>query len=346
MRPPLAALIAVLALAGCGEKTAHEPFAESRMPPALAERFAPPEGWAWGFLQVGDAPVQRYGVAAPPGAPRGEVLILPDPGDSAEVWFETVRDLNARGIIVWVLEAPAQGGSGRYGVTGQSRSAAGQDAARGVRAMIDAIVRPEGRALIVMTDRKATASGLAGLAGRPVAGLVLSSPKIEAKGGQPLGARLGLGESAWKRDYPDDVSLKLTHDRSRGRVRNAWKLANPDLREPPAPLVMAEAPVAPTGDVGVLLLASVSPTGAMSNLCPAGRCEQGILPNAWPALHLEADPARAQWLDAIDRFVKARTAHAVLQRFSSRQPPYSVRAHEATGEETPQDAASERRGGQ
>src|SRR5262249_31672451 len=88
-------------------------FADSRPPPGLAERFYPPEDWAWGFLQVGDAPAQRYGVAAPPVTPRADVLILPDYGESAETWFETARDLTASGYVVWVLEGVGQGGSGR-----------------------------------------------------------------------------------------------------------------------------------------------------------------------------------------------------------------------------------------
>ncbi|HYD45762.1 MAG TPA: alpha/beta hydrolase [Phenylobacterium sp.] len=341
MRPPLAALIAALALAGCGDDTSREPFAESRMPPGLAGRFAPPEGWAWGFLQVGEAPVQRYGVAAPPGAPRGEILILPDPGDSAEVWFETARDLGARGHTVWVLEAPGQGGSGRYGVSGPPRGAAGEEAVRGVRAMLDVVIRPEGRPVVVLADRRAAGVAMAAAAGRPPRGLILSSPAVEGDGG--LAGRLGIGGEEWSRRTPDDVTEKLTHDPARGGVRNAWKLANPDLRRPATPLALAEAPSPPAG-ANLLVLAADDARDAAA-LCTAG-CRLVRLARAWPALHLEADAARARWLDEVDRFVRERRDHAALQSFSSPPPPDSVPARQATGEETPPDAASERRGGQ
>ncbi|MCC7265923.1 MAG: alpha/beta hydrolase [Caulobacteraceae bacterium] len=337
----IVALIAALALAGCSQESSREPFAESRTPPGLAERVAPPEGWAWGFLQVGEAPVQRYGVAAPPGAPRGEILILPDPGDSAEMWFETARDLGLRGHTVWVLEAPGQGGSGRYGLSGPPRGAAGEEAVRGVRAMLDGVIRPESRPVAVLADRRAAAVALAALAGRPAAGLILSAPAPEGEGG--LAGRLGIGGEGWSRRTPDDVADKLTHDAARGGVRNAWKLANPDLRRPAAPLTLAQAP-SPSAGAGVLVLTGDEAQQAQA-LC-AGQCRLVRLPGAWPALHLEADAARARWLDEIDRFVRERRDHAALQSFSSPSPPDSVAARQATGEETPQDAASERRGGQ
>lgn len=344
MRPALAALIVALALAGCGEQGSREPFAESRMPPGLAERFAPPEGWAWGFLQVGEAPVQRYGVVAPPGAPRGEILILPDPGDSAEVWFETARDLGLRGHTVWILEAPGQGGSGRYGLSGPPRSAAGEDAARGVRAMLDVVIRPRDRPLVVLADRRASGGALAALQGRSAVDLILSSPVIEAASGQPLTGRLGIGGDGWSRKTPDDVAEKLTHDPARGAVRNAWKLANPDLRRPFAPLSTPQRPSLPTGDA--VLVLTGDPASKDEMLCEAGRCRSIDHPGAWPALHLETDAVRARWLDEIDGFVRERRDHALLQSFSSPRQTDSFAARQATGEETPQDAASERRGGQ
>jgi lysophospholipase len=81
----LAALVLGLSVAGLvglvelatrgGERDA---FLDSRPPPGLAQRFYPPAGWAWGLIQLGDGPAQRYGVSGPAGAPRAEVLILPD----------------------------------------------------------------------------------------------------------------------------------------------------------------------------------------------------------------------------------------------------------------------------
>src|SRR5580658_3756695 len=146
-------IFAALALAGAGIIaglilfTGHDPrdaFADTRPPPGLAERFYPPPNWAWGLLQANeDAPVQRYGVSAPDVVAKGQVLILPDYGESAETWFETVRDLNAAGYIVWVLEGVGQGGSARltgHRDLGELKSF--EPDVAGVRALIDHVIRP------------------------------------------------------------------------------------------------------------------------------------------------------------------------------------------------------------
>jgi hypothetical protein len=48
------------------------------------------------------------------------------------------------------------------------------------------------------------------------------------------GLKLGFarypGQAGWKRDGQDGFAARLTHDRSRGAVQQAWMLANPDLR--------------------------------------------------------------------------------------------------------------------
>src|SRR5450432_3019684 len=103
-------LAGLLVACGGGDRS---PFADSRTPPGLAERFYPPEGWAWGYVKVGDAPAQRYGVAAGAGVRHADILILTDYGEIAETWFETARDLNRRGYAVWILDGAGQGGSGR-----------------------------------------------------------------------------------------------------------------------------------------------------------------------------------------------------------------------------------------
>ncbi|HWU13389.1 MAG TPA: alpha/beta hydrolase, partial [Caulobacter sp.] len=107
------ALLLALPLAACGDEDVRAPFADSRTPPSLDVRFQPPAGWAWGYVKVGDDLVQRYGVSAPQGSLRGQILILPAYGESAEAWFETARDLNDRDYVVWILERQGQGGSER-----------------------------------------------------------------------------------------------------------------------------------------------------------------------------------------------------------------------------------------
>src|SRR5260221_3170734 len=139
------------ALGSCGRGDDPSPFAESRTPAGLAERFYPPEGWGWGFIQVGDAPVQRYGVAAPGVVARAHILILPDYGETAETWFETARDLNARGFAVWVLEGVGQGGSGRLvGQRDLGHVASFAPDVAAVKAMARVVIRPDARTPLIV----------------------------------------------------------------------------------------------------------------------------------------------------------------------------------------------------
>src|ERR1700722_13846 len=110
----LVAAAIVFAVVSVGGHDSRDAFVDSRPPPDFAERFYPPESWAWGELQPDGGSIQRYGVSAPAVVARADVLILPDYGESAETWFETARDLNAAGYAVWVLEGVGQGGSGRF----------------------------------------------------------------------------------------------------------------------------------------------------------------------------------------------------------------------------------------
>jgi len=44
---------ALALLAACGAHDPRAAFVDAQPPPALAERFYPPEGWAWGLISVG-----------------------------------------------------------------------------------------------------------------------------------------------------------------------------------------------------------------------------------------------------------------------------------------------------
>jgi lysophospholipase len=109
----LASLL-VLPLVSCGDEAARAPFAESRTPPSLDVRFPAPGGLGLGLCggrrQPGAA-LRR--LRSGRRTARSQILILPGYGESAEGWFETARDLNARGYVVWILERQGQGGSER-----------------------------------------------------------------------------------------------------------------------------------------------------------------------------------------------------------------------------------------
>lgn len=316
-----AALCALLA--ACGGCETREPFLESRAPPILASRFLPPEGWAWGLVQAGHSPAQRYGVNSPPVAPRGQVLVVTGFGESAEGWFETVSDLNARGLTVWVLERAGQGGSGRMrrGEAVHAESIAPD--VHAIRAMLELIIRSPGSPpLVVLAEGDGAAAALLALESGPRAdGLILSAPALAPA--RPLSrletaaVRAGLGFLApgggWRRDQAGErIPLPPARDPWRTRAQHAWEIANPDLRMGGATLSwragLAEGGARAARDVGALR----TPTLALgadrdgATLCSKiARCRTLPVPGEPASPHLAADRARTPWLDAVAAFARA-----------------------------------------
>lgn len=338
------ALLLALPLAACGDEGVRAPFAESRTPPSLDVRFQPPAGWAWGYVKVGDDLVQRYGVSAPQGAPRGQILILPAYGESAEAWFETARDLNDRDYVVWILERQGQGGSERampWRDLGHATSFAPDVTA--TRAMVKAVIRPNGQDPFVVLG--AGDGGLIALRaleeGLRADAAILSSPSFDiADPPRPKdelirlarwarGLKLGFvrypGQAGWKREGPDGVAGKLTHDRARGAVQQAWQLANPDLRMGAPSLAwyaaFYDAVEATTRDlkrvdIPVVMLDAGQDVKALPQpqaaICAAlPRCGEARYATARHALHLETDSVRASWLKAVDDALRTAPASPV-----------------------------------
>ncbi|MDP3174604.1 MAG: alpha/beta hydrolase [Phenylobacterium sp.] len=320
-RAPIAVALALL-LAACGGREARDPFVDSRTPPGLAARFMPPEGWAWGLVQTGREPPQRYGVASPPVAPRGQVLIVTGLGESAEGWFETVSDLNARGLTVWVLERAGQGGSGRKVARGGVIHAGSfEPDVDAVRAMLSVVIHRQPPApIVVLAHADAAVPALLALERHADAdGLVLAAPKLAPS--KPLGAfptlavRLGLGWPApdarrWTRAAPDEAGG--SRDAWRGRVQHTWEIANPDLRMT-GPSWGWRAAYARAGEQARTGAARVeAPVLILGPRAPARLCraipsctEQDLGGGASP--YLQPDAVRGPWLEAIARFVATRS---------------------------------------
>ena len=229
-----------LLLSACGGPDARAPFTDSRIPPGLSQKDWPPEGWAWGLIQIGKDPPQRYGVLGPTIAPRAQVLILPGYGDFAESWYAAAADFASRGYTVWVLDGAGQGGSGRWAGPrdlGHVPSFDGDAAA--ISQMVGGVIRPQGgQPLVVIADGLAAPLAVRSFAsGRlPASVLILSSPSLTPPGGAGAVAkvsamrRLGLGAlrtpgaRGWDRADPPGSSAAPAAN------RHAWQTANPDLR--------------------------------------------------------------------------------------------------------------------
>ncbi len=122
------------------------------------------------------------------------------------------------------------------------------------------------------------------------------------------------GQAGWKREGQDGFDTRLTHDRARGAVQQAWRLANPDLRMGAPSLAWYAAfydAVDATGrdlkrvkvpvvmlDAGQDLKALPAPQAAVCAALP--RCIETRYPKARHALHLETDSVRGPWLEGVD----------------------------------------------
>jgi lysophospholipase len=333
MRRMLALAGLFLLLTGCGGADERAPFVESRIPPALGPGYWAPDGWAWGLIGLGEAPVQRYGVSSSATGPRANILILSGAGESAEAWFETARDLNARGYGVWVLERAGQGGSARYGSPRDLIHAPGFDddvATTRLMARSITVASPD-TPLIVLGSGVGGLVALQAMEGRmPADGLVLSSPDLKSNGALPGWqgwlATVGLGGlpqafgQGWKREGPDAFKAGGTGDRQRGGVQLAWQTANPDLRMGGASLgwraAFDRASKATFTDLGrvktpILLLSPEQGVDRREgeDACRAlPVCKRVTLKDGKPLLHLERKAVRDAWLSDIESFVKERAA--------------------------------------
>src|SRR5438477_12805164 len=81
-----------------------------RAAPALAARFLEPAGFEWGRFVGSDGVALRWGRLAAP-APAIDCVLVGGLTEFVEKYFETMRDLVARGLAVWCLDWRGQGGS-------------------------------------------------------------------------------------------------------------------------------------------------------------------------------------------------------------------------------------------
>lgn len=334
------ALALFLLATGCQRAQEAPGFTESRTPPDLASRFFMPEGWAWGNVQVGSNPPQRYGVASTWRAPRAIVVILPDTGECAEAWFETASDLTRRSYTIWVLDRASECGSGRLSAPRDKVHVKTFDPdVAAVKALVRVVIRPKGDIPVILMGQghgalmalRAVETGL------NVDGLILSSPTSP-----PL-----KSWRAWSRETPDAFQSGKTHDPWRGRVTQSWMIANPDLRGggPSADWVRQAAAFsqktrADAKNLGkATLILSPGPTAQGDlDLCGAiGTCSIAPIDGARSALSLEADQWRSPWLEGVVRFIAGKADAARRVGKDRMEPALPLVPSPVTEEMRPKD---------
>jgi lysophospholipase len=307
VRGAIAGLVLLAALAAC-RREADKPYPDSRIPPMLGPRFFAPDGWAWGQVSAPGLAAVRYGVTGPTTTPRAQVVIVAGPDENAEVYFETVRNLQAKGYVVWVLDAAPSPAAG----------------AQTLQVLIDQVVRPKSDDILVVAGAEESVAPVLIEAENPgprLDGVVLWSPSLSQPLAQEARKQAGLGLGALAASGQHDWT-RPTYDLSgRTTLVEAWRTANPDLRPPkrawnwfaaqadgedqasdPLRLKTVHSPV--------LLLEAQPETRADGACRTMLRCERKLIPGADAPLHLAPDAERDQWLSAFTGFVEAAITRA------------------------------------
>jgi lysophospholipase len=327
-------LLCALLLTACGQDGGQEAFTDSRLPPSITPRFYPPEGWAWGLVQAGEFPAQRYGVSAPATAPTAHLLILPGYGESAEAWFETAADLNRRGYAVWVLEAAGQGGSGRFALprdVGHIPSL--EPDLMAVKAMLRVVIPQDDRPVVVLGQQSGGLLAiLAAQRGWTGDGLIVSATGLPPAA-SPLDDGITRASFGWLRDPREPSWSRETAYRTgppgadpfRNAVQQAWQQANPDLRMA-GPSVGRRVVMAQAGGWALAALPGIPRPvlviggPAFGAACArAASCESRPAPPGakGPYSQLEADGPRGAWLTSVDGFVRDRRAERLAAQGSA-----------------------------
>lgn len=218
----------------------------------------PPDGWRWQELALPRGRTMRFGWVMPPDcSPRAFVVVLPGLGEFCEKYFETARDLLARGLGLCVVDWCAQGLSSRPLPNRQKRHSEGFD--RDVEDLF-VLVQEVRRCLVsssgdphiplVMLGHSMGGNiGLRFLATHPgffvAAAFSVPMCRIRALRGLPEGFRVTLtglfarlrgtsyvfGAGNWSSLHrPPPPLSALSSDPVRARVHNAWCLADPRLQ--------------------------------------------------------------------------------------------------------------------
>lgn len=312
----MAVLCVLMALAGCGKGTSAPDLPHA--PASLSPRFYAPRGWAWGTIKLTDGTSLRYGVASPPVVPHGQVLILPDRDEPAEVWFETAGDLTDRGYTVWVLE-------------GAGRGAGALDPANGaLKTMVGEVIRPHGRLVLLAQGLGSTLALRAIGEGKAngVSAAVLASPTLELASADMSASPETLETAAeWASRLrsgwialPGDGQPRLGHaapvglDPRRAGLTAAWRRSDPSLRPRKTTLgwvwgydqairsARAPSPYA-GGQAPVVVVATAGDERAATACKRLPTCALWAAPTSAP--HLARDEMRKAWLARIFSLAEA-----------------------------------------
>jgi len=309
--------------------------------PSLPPGFLEPENLRWGRFPTADGATLRWAHLE---AARPEVncLLVGGYSEFVEKYFETLRDLNTRGISVWCLDWRGQGGSTRDTRLPTRPLARNFDRdAADLTAFLKAALPSGALPRILIAHSMGGAIALLSLHAEPalVDAAIFSAPMLAVHTGVIPGfasralayaaTASGFGESfipgagPWTFDSHLDAKTSLTsHDPTRCLVHRHWFAQRPHLRVDGLTYGWLNAAFALTSRVQragfleaiktPLLIGSagreffVNPSSHRKAAARLPHCRLAAFPDAKHELFLEADSYRDQWLADIDAFLAAR----------------------------------------
>jgi lysophospholipase len=313
--------------------------------PLLQPRFLEPPGFEWADVPAPDGALLRTGRLGAPSA-RGQCVIVPGFTECIEKYFETMRDLAARGFDIWCLDWRGQGGSARpRRMPRRPRPRRFERDAADLAHFVETRLAPRRRPAVLIAHSMGGAIALLALHRHPrlFDAAILSAPMLGlSAGGMPLGlvrsitaaaraAGLGLayipGAKRWRAgNVPSPETSRISSDPERCRLQYSWFAARPHLvLDGPTYGWLDEAlrlvaqigrPEFLSGIRTPILLGSpgieriVSPEAQRRAAALLPDCTLVELPDSKHEPFLERDPVRERWLAAIDHFLDARLGRA------------------------------------
>lgn len=311
-----------------------------RRVPSLPERFLAPAGFVWGHFPTADGAVLRWGHLAA-ADPRAECVFVGGFGDFIEKHFETIRDLAARGLSVWMMDWRGQGGSTRPKRLPHRARARRFDRDADELAQFAAAKLRGGLPRVLIAHSMGGAISLLCLHRQPrlFDAAVLSAPMLGLPTGRtpPMLLRALTGPARFTgfgilrlpgtyRYHPDRPPTpersRISSDAERCRIRHAWVTSNPALwldqptygwLDPALSLITRigrrrflagiTTPIL-LGSAGREQVVAPAAHHRAARLLPD--CTLVELPESKHEPFLESDPIRDAWFTRIDGFLTER----------------------------------------
>ena len=319
---------------------ALSPAAPAMLAPPLPARFLEPPGFRWDSFHAADGAWLRVG-HLPAARPHAEAVMVGGFTECAEKYFETVRDLTARGISVWCLDWRGQGGSQRpKRLPHRPRRRDFDRDAADLAAFVMALpcrIGPRilfahsmGGAIALLCLRRHPGLFDAAILSAPMLAIRTGPIPVPAARAITRAARLsGLGMCVlpgvkrWRPGRePSPERSRISSDAERCRLQYAWFTARPELRVGGPTLGWLDAALRLVARIerGEFLAAVKTPilmaSPGRDRVVPgaAHRRAARLLPDCTlvelrDSKHepfLETDAIRDRWLSAIDGFLLER----------------------------------------